>query len=65
MIDLLMKREAIRKALADCRAHLPAEKRETGDWYGYTLALVANLNHVNELIARAAYEIYLKQKEGV
>lgn len=63
MKNLIERRIAIQTHLQECAQHAAAEKMKAGpysDWYGYTLALIADLNHVNELIAREAQRIYME-----
>ncbi len=67
MKSLIERRIAIQTYLQECTRHAAAEKMKDGpysDWYGYTLALIADLNHVNELIAREAQRIYMGVGKG-
>ena len=66
MKDLITQRLKIQEALRECARHSAAEKMKDGphsDWYGYTLALIADLNHVNELIAQEAQRIYMEMNK--
>lgn len=67
MKSLIERRISIQTHLRECAQHAAAEKMKDGpysDWYGYALALIADLNHVNELIAAREGQIRCETASG-